>query len=245
NINVCQRETATFNISNPDNNLTYAWYSTSTGGTALGVGTSFTTPAVNATTTFYVESISQTCASATRTAVNVNVATPLQTPVLSVSGKTINTVTFTWNVVPKAIGYEVTVDDGLTWTIPSSGNNGTLHLVSGLQVNQTVSLRVRALGDLSCQVSVASDRLTTNSENPLGNDVYIPNAFTPNGDGRNDVFLVYGNNISGVKMTIFNQWGQQIFQSISKNTGWDGTSKGANQPSGVYVYVIEIDIADG
>jgi gliding motility-associated-like protein len=245
NINFCQGETATFNISNPDNNLTYAWYSTSTGGTALGVGTSFTTPAVNATTTFYVESISQTCASATRTAVNVNVATPLQTPVLSVSGKTINTVTFTWNVVPQAIGYEVSVDDGLTWTIPSSGNNGTLHLVSGLQVNQTVSLRVRALGDLSCQVSVASDRLTTNSENPLGNDVYIPNAFTPNGDGRNDVFLVYGNNISGVKMTIFNQWGQQIFQSISKNTGWDGTSKGANQPSGVYVYVIEIDIADG
>lgn len=244
-INVCPGESTIFNISNPDNSLTYAWYATATGGTALGVGTSFATPIVNASSTFYVESISQTCSSATRTAVNVNVAIPLQAPILSVSGKTINTVTFTWNTIPQAIGYEVSVDDGQTWTLPSSGNNGTLHLVSGLQVNQTVSLRVRALGDLSCQLSAASDKLTTNSENPLGNDVYIPNAFTPNGDGRNDVFLVYGNNISGVRMTIFNQWGQQIFQSMSKNNGWDGTSKGANQPSGVYVYMVEIDIADG
>jgi gliding motility-associated-like protein len=72
--------------------------------------------------------------------------------------------------------------------------------------------------------------------------VYIPNAFTPNGDGNNDVFLVYGDNIESVKMLIYNRWGEKIFESADKNIGWDGIYKGAYVEPLVYVYSIRVKL---
>jgi len=73
--------------------------------------------------------------------------------------------------------------------------------------------------------------------------IYIPNAFTPNGDGVNDYFHPYGNNIDpdDYQMLIFNRWGMQIFRSDNLNTPWDGRSKAHDDqiaPQGVYVYLI-------
>jgi hypothetical protein len=48
---------------------------------------------------------------------------------------------------------------------------------------------------------------------PLNKDVFVPNVFTPNGDGKNDLLYVYGNYIDKVEMHIFNQWGQQLQSS--------------------------------
>ncbi|CAN5199057.1 hypothetical protein BH09BAC2_BH09BAC2_19400 [soil metagenome] len=76
-------------------------------------------------------------------------------------------------------------------------------------------------------------------------DVFIPNAFTPNGDNKNDVLLIYGNNIRSAEMHIFNQWGQEIFVSMDVNKGWDGTSKSKSQPSGVYVFTVKVIFDDG
>jgi gliding motility-associated-like protein len=71
-------------------------------------------------------------------------------------------------------------------------------------------------------------------------EVFIPSAFTPNGDGRNDVFRPV---VAGMKqfrfMRIYNRWGQLLFNSGSPGVGWDGTFKGQKQPSGAYVYVIQ------
>ena len=74
--------------------------------------------------------------------------------------------------------------------------------------------------------------------------IFIPNTFTPNNDGRNDEFRLYGNNISKVEMKIFNQWGQLIFESSDQFKGWNGTFKGQLQPVGVYVYVMRITLTD-
>jgi gliding motility-associated-like protein len=74
---------------------------------------------------------------------------------------------------------------------------------------------------------------------------YIPNAFSPNGDGINDVFHPYGYNVEteNYQMTIYDRWGNVIFISNSLNTPWDGTSFNSNgnivQP-GVYVYQIKV-----
>lgn len=76
-------------------------------------------------------------------------------------------------------------------------------------------------------------------------NVFIPNTFTPNSDGKNDEFKVYGNNIQQVDLRIFNQWGQQIFESKDQNRGWNGTVNGQLQPIGVYMYTVRIYMNDG
>lgn len=68
---------------------------------------------------------------------------------------------------------------------------------------------------------------------------YIPNTFTPNNDGKNDVFLVYGENISAVTMEIFDRWGARIFYSADYRTGWDGSFKGEACQEGTYTYIIK------
>lgn len=80
---------------------------------------------------------------------------------------------------------------------------------------------------------------------PLSKDVFVPNVFSPNRDGKNDVLLVYGNYIDKLEMRIFNQWGQQIGMINNRAQGWDGTHKGTPQPVGVYVYVLKAVMSDG
>jgi gliding motility-associated-like protein len=66
--------------------------------------------------------------------------------------------------------------------------------------------------------------------------IYIPNAFSPNGNGNNDLFQVFGKNISLVRLQIYNRWGEKVFDTPDINEGWDGSFKGSPQPAGVYVY---------
>ena len=75
---------------------------------------------------------------------------------------------------------------------------------------------------------VGSTEFTLFVGEPL--DIYVPNAFTPNGDGQNDVFEVYGIGISQVELTIYNRWGQEVFQESSNRPQWDGMFKGKMQP---------------
>jgi gliding motility-associated-like protein len=66
--------------------------------------------------------------------------------------------------------------------------------------------------------------------------IFIPNAFTPNGDGINDTFGVKGEGIKNFTMRIYNRWGEVVFESRSPKQQWDGTSHGKPAQSDVYVY---------
>jgi len=68
--------------------------------------------------------------------------------------------------------------------------------------------------------------------------LYIPNAFTPNGDGLNETFGPVGNAVNKFSMLIFNRWGQMIFESEDMNHQWDGTYKGEKVQTDTYVYKI-------
>ncbi|HEY1646082.1 MAG TPA: T9SS type B sorting domain-containing protein, partial [Candidatus Saccharimonadales bacterium] len=75
--------------------------------------------------------------------------------------------------------------------------------------------------------------------------LYIPSAFTPNGDGRNEVFQAVGQYVKSFEMYVFDRWGMELFHSISINQGWDGTYKGGISQEDVYVYkIIVIDSED-
>jgi len=69
--------------------------------------------------------------------------------------------------------------------------------------------------------------------------IFIPNAFTPNGDGTNERFRVYGEGFTDGFLAIYNRWGQLVFESSNWEEGWDGTINGAPAESGVYVYLFE------
>lgn len=68
--------------------------------------------------------------------------------------------------------------------------------------------------------------------------IFVPNAFTPNADGLNDVFGVTASNLQSFQLQIFDRWGRIVYQSQDPNGGWDGTFANQPQPEGVYVYKI-------
>ena len=73
-----------------------------------------------------------------------------------------------------------------------------------------------------------------------GGSVFIPNAFTPDGNGHNDRFMVHAKGISEIALSIFNRWGEEVFQTKDILQGWDGTFKGAEAPADVYVYQLTV-----
>ena len=84
-------------------------------------------------------------------------------------------------------------------------------------------------------------------------NVYIPNTFSPNGDGKNEYFLPRGKGLFNIKsMKIFNRWGVPIFEkwdfpanTENRDAAWDGTYQGKPQPSDVYIYVIDVVCDNG
>ena len=72
--------------------------------------------------------------------------------------------------------------------------------------------------------------------------VVISNVFTPNVDGKNDLFIVSGDGVKTVGMKIYNRWGQIVFETSQKNQGWDGrTNSGKKVPEGTYFYIIDVE----
>jgi gliding motility-associated-like protein len=70
--------------------------------------------------------------------------------------------------------------------------------------------------------------------------VYMPNAFTPNDDGKNDVFRIPpAAKIKLKEFLIFDRWGNNVFNTTERNTGWDGNFKGKESAEGSYIYLIE------
>lgn len=88
-----------------------------------------------------------------------------------------------------------------------------------------------------------SETILVNVANP--EVLYIPNAFTPDGNERNDEFKIYGEAINDIHLEVFNRWGELVFETKDPSEGWDGTYKGSDAPSGVYLYKARIRYIDG
>lgn len=73
----------------------------------------------------------------------------------------------------------------------------------------------------------------------------LPTAFSPNGDGANDVLYVRGAAIQSIDLLIFNRWGQLVFESKNQEIGWDGTYNGKPQEMDAYAYVLKVLFIDG
>ncbi|MFB6455099.1 PKD domain-containing protein [Chitinophaga sp. Hz27] len=73
----------------------------------------------------------------------------------------------------------------------------------------------------------------------------VPNAFSPNNDGINDVFLVKAFGVSKFNLKIYSRWGKLLFESTDYRKGWDGRFNGAAMPMDAYAYVLSLEFTDG
>ncbi len=92
---------------------------------------------------------------------------------------------------------------------------------------------LKATDDIGC-----SDTISHTIEITEGEALYLPNTFTPNGDGVNDYFFADGTNLNfeHYSLVIFNRWGEFIWGGYSSDAKWDGTTYGAPAPIGEYVW---------
>jgi len=81
------------------------------------------------------------------------------------------------------------------------------------------------------------------------NIFFIPNSFSPNGDGLNDVLFIRGSGIKNIKLFIYNRWGEKVFQcsmfNVQCSEGWNGTYKGKPLNTAVFAWYVEVEFLDG
>ncbi len=145
----------------------------------------------------------------------------------------------------------------LTWTASTGWQNGVNHYLvekfdtdgqllqsfdTGLSTtliddeedfeNQVYQYRITAFANDAGIVSSVSNTIVIIKEPNL----FHPSSFTPNNDGLNDIFKVFGQFTADVEFKIFNRWGELLFITNDLNQGWDGTYKGNAMPEGTYVF---------
>ena len=233
-LTICLGTDASFSVQSPAADIDYTWYDAATGGNQVAAGSTLTVTKPGASVNYWLESMKDGCTSPTRTMAEVVVLPLLTAPVAVLDSIGVHALKFTWAAVANATGYEVSTD-GLNWTPVTTGLQ---YIINGLQPSQEVTFHLRALG---CE-NVDATPVTGTT---LLDGVYIPNVFTPNGDAVNDQFKIYGYIVKNAHMMIFDQWGGKLFESEDQNRGWDGLYKGKAQPSGVYMYVVRLQLIDG
>ena len=87
----------------------------------------------------------------------------------------------------------------------------------------------------------ASDQVTVNVQL----DFTVPNAFTPNGDGLNDMFMVRADFLEEFEMIIYNRWGEEIFRSEDISKGWNGMYNDTEQEVGTYMFLVKATTING
>jgi len=125
-----------------------------------------------------------------------------------------------------------------SWSSPNDMNFSSLD-------NPTVSPVV----DITYTVIVTDDNGCQDSSSiriVVKDTIFIPTAFTPNGDGQNDTLYVRGFGISKIDFKIYNRWGELVFESKDKSKGWGGDFKGNGiiQEMDVYIYYLEAEFTN-
>jgi gliding motility-associated-like protein len=139
---------------------------------------------------------------------------------------------------------EIFASGGLSY-LWSPNVNGTIACptCSNTVVQPTVTTQyiVVISNSIYCKVQ---DTVTVTVDVNCG-DFFIPNVFSPNGDGLNDYINVHGRCISTFNLQIFNRWGEKVFETSSLTESWDGTFRGQKLDTGVFVYKADGISIDG
>ncbi|MDQ3102212.1 MAG: PKD domain-containing protein, partial [Bacteroidota bacterium] len=114
----------------------------------------------------------------------------------------------------------------------------------------TFQIELIVMNDAGCSDTATANITVTEFIEPVPEPITvlpagIPTAFSPNGDGMNDVFRVRGGPFAEFDLRIYDNWGVQIFNSGEQSIGWDGSYRSKDQPGGVYIYTFKGVSMDG
>jgi gliding motility-associated-like protein len=145
--------------------------------------------------------------------------------------------------IPWGSSIQLNADGAVYYTwVPNDGSlsNPNINDPVAVPIDSVTKYTVYGMSKYGCLDSASlTIKLGTMTE-------IVPSAFTPNGDGLNDVFRITNMTFQKlVDFRIFNRWGQQVFQTANREIGWDGTFNGVPQDMGVYNYQIVIGLVDG
>ncbi|MFT5600549.1 MAG: gliding motility-associated-like protein [Flavobacteriales bacterium] len=131
------------------------------------------------------------------------------------------------------------------WTPSLSLNDNTLQSPTATpDFTTTYSVTISGSGGSNClkegEVTVFVKEVVCGQP-----DVFVPNAFTPNSDGKNDVLRVRGNNIEFTLFRVYDRWGELVFETNDQSIGWDGTFKEKDCDPAVFVYYLDGVCIDG
>jgi gliding motility-associated-like protein len=226
---ICEGESVQLNVFGSIGN-TFLWSPTE-GLSNPNIPNPIAEPIVTTTYSVSIANISG-CNDQDSVTIVVNPAPNIQLSFEVIAGCTGGYVEFS-NINHNGVSYYWQFGDGDTSHIenpihvyPYNGSyTGSLQVISAFGCNNEAVFNLETLG--------FNDYFT----------IYIPNVFTPNGDGDNDLYrvIVPGRIAECVNLSIYNRWGQLMFVSTGNNLTWDGyTSVGQPVPNGTYMYIIEV-----
>lgn len=232
---VCQGDSIRLQVNNlnPNQVLTYVWTPT----TEIVSGANTATPVIRPTAnrTYYVQATNaQGCTTRDSAVIKFSAVQPITvtaTPTTIVAGQTSQ---ITATNIP---GYTY------SWTPPTGLNNPNIPNPIA-SPTQTTTYRLTATNPDGCP-QVREVTITVNVPECERPNIFLPNAFTPNGDGKNDVLYLRGVIVDRMSLRIYDRWGEKVFESTNQSVGWDGTYKGKLLPPDVYGYYLVVDCIGG
>lgn len=234
---VCSGESETLSVINLTNQtLTYDWQPSS----EIISGETTANPIVNPTltTTYYITAQNTLGCSATDSAI------------VTVSGTSINDISITADKDSLYNGegtyLHANPDNNFTyiWTPANSLNNNTIANPFATPTTETTYTVVFTELITGCEF-YKTYTLYAWEINCAEPDVFLPNAFTPNGDLENDVLYLRGRFVEEMELKIYDRWGELLFETTKQNVGWDGSFKGNKVDPAVYVYHLKVRCIDG
>jgi len=192
---------------------------------------------------------------------NANIANPKAYP----SGTTEYTVTVTAGtctgtdtvdvtvypaIVPNA-SPDTTIISGTPVTLTASGGTSYLWQPSGATGSSVTVSPVQAttytvfISNSSGCKGVDSVRVNIDDAACTGNSVFVPSAFSPNGDGQNDLLMVRGACIKELLFIVYDRWGESVFETQNISDGWNGIFRGEKMQAAVFVYRLEVTLYTG
>jgi gliding motility-associated-like protein len=124
-----------------------------------------------------------------------------------------------------------------SWTPVTGLSNPTIaNPFASPTVNTTYYVTITDANGCSNEDSISVVVREVTCEEP---EIFIPNAFSPNGDSNNDRVYVRGNTIRELEFKIYNRWGEKVFETNDTSIGWDGTYNGKEATPAVYVYYVD------
>lgn len=121
---------------------------------------------------------------------------------------------------------------------PSSSLSSPTSAITNASPSENTTYTITVTDEFGCSIAkqVTIEVLPLICDEPL---VFVPNTFTPNGDGKNDILYVRSSILTEFTLRIYDRWGELIFESSSFDKGWDGSFKGKMCEQGVYDYYLQ------